>query len=60
MPVELIVAWGTPAAFAAKRATSKIPVVITVGDVINTGLVSNLARPDANITGFVALNVELE
>ena len=59
-PVELIVAWGTPAAFAAKRATSKIPVVITVGDVINTGLVSNLARPDANITGFVALNVELE
>ena len=60
MPVELIVAWGTPAAFAAKRATSKIPVVITVGDVINTGLVSNLAHPDANITGFVALNVELE
>jgi putative tryptophan/tyrosine transport system substrate-binding protein len=31
-----------------------------VGDVINTGLVSNLARPDANITGFIALNVELE
>jgi putative ABC transport system substrate-binding protein len=61
IPVDLIVVWGTPAAFAAKRATSKIPIVLGgVGDVINTGLVSDLARPDANITGFVALNVELE
>jgi putative tryptophan/tyrosine transport system substrate-binding protein len=61
MPVELIVVWGTPAAFAAKRATSKIPIVLgTVGDVINTGLVADLARPEANITGFVSLNAELE
>jgi putative tryptophan/tyrosine transport system substrate-binding protein len=61
MPVELIVVWGTPAAFAAKNATSKIPIVLgTVGDVINTGLVSDLAHPDGNITGFVTLNVELE
>ena len=53
--------WGTPAAFAAKRATTTIPIVLGgIGDVINTGLVSNLARPDANITGFIALNVELE
>src|SRR5262249_17470158 len=61
LPVDVIVTWGTPAAFAAKRATTKIPIVLGgVGDVINTGLVSNLARPDANITGFIALNVELE
>lgn len=60
MPVDLIVAWGTPAAFAAKHATSEIPIVLTVGDVINTGLVSDLARPGGNITGFIALNVELE
>jgi putative tryptophan/tyrosine transport system substrate-binding protein len=61
MPVELIVVWGTPAAFAAKRATSKIPIVLgTVGDVINTGLVSDLAHPEGNITGFVSLNAELE
>lgn len=61
IPVELIVVWGTPAAFAAKRATSKIPIVLgAVGDVLNTGLVSNLAHPDANITGFVALNADLE
>jgi putative ABC transport system substrate-binding protein len=61
MPVDLIVVWGTPAALAAKRATQKIPIVLGgVGDVINTGLVSDLARPGGNITGFVALNVELE
>ncbi|MFZ3241430.1 MAG: ABC transporter substrate-binding protein [Pseudolabrys sp.] len=30
------------------------------GDVVNTGLVSNLARPDPNLTGFIALNVDLE
>src|SRR6476619_163421 len=61
LPVDLIVTWGTPAAFAAKRATTTIPIVLGgIGDVINTGIVSNLARPDANITGFIALNVELE
>src|SRR5262249_35097982 len=61
MPVEVIVVWGTPAAFAAKQATSHIPILIgAVGDVVNTGLISNIARPEGNITGFVALNVELE
>ena len=60
LPVDLIVAWGTPAALAAKRATATIPVVFVAGDAVNTGIVSNLARPEANITGFVALNVELE
>jgi putative ABC transport system substrate-binding protein len=61
LPVDLIVTWGTPAAVAAKRATTKIPIVLgAVGDVVNTGIVSNLARPEGNITGFTALNVELE
>jgi ABC-type uncharacterized transport system substrate-binding protein len=61
LPVDLIVTWGTPAAFAAKRATTQIPIVLgAIGDAINTGLVSNLARPGGNITGFIALNVELE
>jgi putative tryptophan/tyrosine transport system substrate-binding protein len=60
LPGDLIVSWGTPAAFAAKRATTKIPTVIVAGDVVNTGIVSNLARPEGNITGFIALNVELE
>src|SRR5215831_17809841 len=61
MPVEVLVVWGTPAAFAAKRATTTIPILIAAaGDVVNTGLISNLARPDSNLTGFVALNVDLE
>src|SRR5262249_9676971 len=61
MPVDVLVVWGTPAAFAAKRATKTIPVLIGVaGDVENTGLVSNLARPEANLTGFVSFNVDLE
>src|SRR5580698_1687412 len=61
MPVEVIVVWGNPAAFAAKRATTTIPILIgAAGDVENTGLVVNISRPEANLTGFVALNVELE
>ncbi len=61
MPVEVLVVWGNPAAFAAKRATTTIPILIgAAGDVVNTGLIANIARPEANLTGFVALNVELE
>ena len=61
LPVDLIVTSGTPAALAAKRATSTIPVVMgTIGEAVSTGLVSNLARPGGNITGFAALNLELE
>jgi putative ABC transport system substrate-binding protein len=61
MPVDIIVVWGTPAAFAAKRATTKIPIVIgAAGDVLNVGLVTSLSRPEANITGFIAVNVDLE
>ncbi|MGA9453944.1 MAG: ABC transporter substrate-binding protein [Pseudolabrys sp.] len=61
MPVDVLVVWGTLAAFAAKRATTTNPILIAgAGDVVNTGLVSNLARPDANLTGFIALNVDLE
>jgi putative tryptophan/tyrosine transport system substrate-binding protein len=61
MPVDVIVVWGTPAAFAAKNATSTIPILIgAAGDVVHTGLISNLNRPDENLTGFVALNVALE
>jgi putative tryptophan/tyrosine transport system substrate-binding protein len=61
MPVDLIVTWGTPAALAAKQATTTIPVVMgAAGDPVSVGIVSNLARPDGNITGFAAQNVDLD
>lgn len=61
LPVDLIVVWGTPAALAAKHATTTIPILVgSIGGVANTGIVQNLAHPEANITGFSGLNVELE
>jgi putative ABC transport system substrate-binding protein len=54
--VELIVVWGTAAAFALKRASSTVPVVmVNVGDPDESGLVANLARPGENITGVANL-----
>jgi putative tryptophan/tyrosine transport system substrate-binding protein len=50
--VAVIVTQGTPAAFAAKRATTTIPIVMAVvGNPVDTGLVSSLAQPEGNITG---------
>jgi putative ABC transport system substrate-binding protein len=61
LPVDVFVTWGTPAALAAKQATKTIPVVMgAIGEPVSVGIVSNLARPDANITGFATQNVDLE
>jgi putative tryptophan/tyrosine transport system substrate-binding protein len=60
LPVDVIVVEGTPAARAAKQATSSIPIIMgVVAEPVETGLVTNLARPDGNITGFTALTPEL-
>jgi putative ABC transport system substrate-binding protein len=58
--VDVIVTHGTPGALAAKQAKTTIPVVIAVvGDAISSGIVSNLARPEANITGSTFFQPEL-
>jgi putative ABC transport system substrate-binding protein len=55
MNVDVIVAVFTPAAAAAKRATSSIPIVMAgAGDPVGTRLVNSLARPGGNVTGLSA------
>ena len=58
--VAEIVTSGTPAALAAKAASSTIPIVILVGvDPVQIGLVAGLNRPGGNVTGLAVLSVEL-
>jgi putative ABC transport system substrate-binding protein len=58
--VAVIITQGTPAAFAAKHATSTIPIVMAiVGNPVETGIVSSLARPGGNITGSSFFYAEL-
>jgi putative ABC transport system substrate-binding protein len=53
--VDVILAGGSFGAEAAKHATSLIPIIAAgVGDLVELGLATSLARPGGNLTGFVA------
>jgi ABC-type uncharacterized transport system substrate-binding protein len=60
LKVDIIVAFQTPAATAAKQATDEIPIVMAlVGDPVGTGLIASYARPGGNVTGTAAGSTEV-
>jgi len=60
LKLDVIVADSTPAAIAAARATSTIPIVmINVSDPVGSGLVDSLAHPGRNVTGSTDFGIEL-
>ena len=60
LKVDILVAWSTPTARAAKQATNSIPIVAGVmADPVADELVTSLARPGGNVTGTTFLGPEL-
>ncbi len=57
---DVVLAQSTPTAVVAKSVITETPVVfVGVADPLGSGLVTNLARPDANITGITNISGEL-
>ena len=60
LPLAALVAYTTPGATAARKATTTIPIVfLFVGDPLGTGVVPSLAHPGGNATGISLLGTEL-
>ena len=58
--VDVIVTETTQAVWAAKNATTTIPIVMALsGDAVGAGLVASLARPGANITGLTFIGTDV-
>jgi putative tryptophan/tyrosine transport system substrate-binding protein len=59
LKVDIIVAFGSQAARAAREATQTIPIVMISSDPVGIGLVTSLARPGGNVTGLSLSNPEV-
>ena len=60
LQVDVIVVGNTPGALAAKQATCTIPIVMTaISDPVTSGLVTSLAHPGGNVTGYSVLSSDL-
>ena len=60
LKVDVITTLSTPAAIAARKVTTTIPIVFAgVGDPVGSGVVPSLSRPGGNITGISLLATEL-
>jgi putative ABC transport system substrate-binding protein len=58
--VDVIATAGEDAIRAAQQATKTIPIVALVGDMLGSGFVNSLSRPDGNTTGVSFLSSELD
>ena len=58
--VDVIAVSGGETVRAVQQATKTIPIVAMVGDMLGSGLVNSLARPDGNTTGVSLLLFELD
>jgi putative tryptophan/tyrosine transport system substrate-binding protein len=58
--VDVIATAGEEATRAARQATKTIPIVALVDDLLGSGLVQSLARPEGNTTGVSLLAVDLD
>src|SRR6266852_4211011 len=60
LPVDVLMAGGTPETLAAKHATTTIPIIMTgSGDAVGSGIIEDLARPGGNITGMSFMETEI-
>jgi putative ABC transport system substrate-binding protein len=59
LKVSAIVSSGAKATVAAKRATTTVPIVMETGDAVALGVVTNVARPEGNVTGWTFFGPEL-
>jgi len=60
LKVDVIVTHATAGVEAAKRATASIPILMaSIGDPVAAGLLTNLSRPDGNITGLSFFTSEI-